>query len=131
MTIKKILLFTFVWHWLVVTSVWAQDNLDERVWLNDNDLVYNKVMENLRVDFESYNIPPTWRVYRDAFLTQVREERQLLNPTSYQIMRDVMLVLSQDFEDISVEGSWNQAEQYMHTKIDLITNILALTADDF
>jgi putative AlgH/UPF0301 family transcriptional regulator len=107
----------------------AQDVLSPRAWQNDIETMENKVMEALRIDFESYDFPPSWRVYRDDFLDGIRDERQVMHNQSYQIIRDVMLTLSQDFESLVVEGNWEQAERYLYTKLDLISNILSLTDD--
>ena len=86
-------------------------------------------MQTLREDYQDYQFPPSWRLYRNDFLERIRSERRLLDQSSYQIVRDIMLMMSEDFETLLTEGSWDQAEQYLHTKLDLTTNILALIGD--
>lgn len=109
---------------------WAQDDLSPRAWQNDVETFDGRIMDDLRVELEGFDFPPSWRVYRDGILDGIRQERRVLHPTSYQIMRDLMLTLSQDFEGLVDNGDWNQAERYLYTKLDLITNILSLTLDD-
>ena len=108
----------------------ARDGLTPRKWQNDLDFLNSKVVESLRAEYKKYQFPPSWRVYRDAFLDGIKEERRTLDRISYQVLRDIMLTLSQDFEMIANESSWQAAEHYLETKLDLVTNLLSMAIED-
>ena len=98
-------------------------------WQRDLKQVRESVMMPLRAELETQNPAPAWREYVNPFLKSLRHTQMELDPISYQIIRDIMLGLTEDFERFSQSLSWQDAELYTFTKLDLAGNIVSRLDD--